>query len=163
MGVISLCIFSLSLGLAKQVVSAWYKLYCSQIYSMGRSCTVHADSGLKTAIFSLTVVRLQGRLCSCYIFEQASHVCISTMSSLLLAACLGTCTQCGKGNVRMTGMLFTTRHLQHINHVVNNVRRSLCKWFATLLSIAAPLAPTGYTGFARPRLRLNGIPGTAGR
>ena len=24
------------------------------------------------------------------------------------------------------------------------------------------LAPTGYTGFARPRLRLNGIPGTAG-
>ena len=23
------------------------------------------------------------------------------------------------------------------------------------------LAPTGYTGFARPRLRLNGIPGTA--
>ena len=24
------------------------------------------------------------------------------------------------------------------------------------------LAPTGYTGIARPRLRLNGIPGTAG-
>ena len=24
------------------------------------------------------------------------------------------------------------------------------------------LAPTGYTGFARPRLGLNGIPGTAG-